>query len=113
MRGGLLGSRIRQNSGVLPLPPNSSRVRLRGTWKYDSLIRSSEERQSRNPTRAAPVPFGELGFNTHVQRSSYPELTKGFLYSVPTVFVLWPMLLLGIKEATKDHEPGSKDASHE
>jgi len=49
----------------------------------------------------SPVPFEELGFNTKVQNSSYPELTKGFLYSVPSIFVLWPMILLGIQDATK------------
>ncbi len=51
----------------------------------------------------SPVPFEELGFNTKVQKTSYPELSKGFLYSVPTVFVLWPALLLGIHEATKNN----------
>jgi len=50
----------------------------------------------------SPVPFDELGFNTKVQKSSYPALSKGFLYSVPTIFVLWPTILLGIHEATKD-----------
>ncbi len=47
------------------------------------------------------VPFEEIGLNTNIQKSSYPALTKGFLYSVPTVFVLWPALLLGLQEATK------------
>ncbi|MBN1339881.1 MAG: 4Fe-4S dicluster domain-containing protein [Bacteroidales bacterium] len=51
----------------------------------------------------SPVPFGELGFNTRIQTRSYPELSKGFLYSVPTVFVLWPAMLLGIHEATKNN----------
>lgn len=51
----------------------------------------------------SPVPFEELGFNTSLQKSSYPELTKGFLYSVPTVFVLWPALLLGIYKSTKNN----------
>ncbi|MCK5519834.1 MAG: 4Fe-4S dicluster domain-containing protein [Candidatus Marinimicrobia bacterium] len=50
----------------------------------------------------SPVPFDEIGFNTNIQMKSYPELSKGFLYSVPSVFVLWPTLLLGIHEATKD-----------
>ncbi|MBI9067663.1 MAG: 4Fe-4S dicluster domain-containing protein [Salinivirgaceae bacterium] len=50
----------------------------------------------------SPVPFEELGFKTNLQNSSYPELSKGFLYSVPTIFVLWPALLLGLREATKD-----------
>lgn len=50
------------------------------------------------------VPFDEIGLNTSLQTQSYPELSKGFLYSVPTVFVLWPAILLGIREATKhDH----------
>jgi len=49
------------------------------------------------------VPFGELGCNTSLQSKSYPELSKGFLYSVPTIFVLWPAILLGIREATKNN----------
>lgn len=60
----------------------------------------------------SPVPFEELNFNTSLQKSSYPELSKGFLYSVPTIFVLWPALLLGISEATKNNnhtEPEEND----
>ncbi len=49
----------------------------------------------------SPVPFKEIGMNTSVQQASYPALTKGFLYSVPSVFVLVPALLLGIQQATK------------
>lgn len=51
----------------------------------------------------SPVPFEELGFNTRLQEKSYPELTKGFLYSVPSIFVLWPALLLGIYKSTKNN----------
>jgi len=51
----------------------------------------------------SPVPFEELGMNTELQQSSYPALTKGFLYSVPTVFVMLPTLLLGIHQATKNN----------
>lgn len=47
------------------------------------------------------VPFKELGMNTSVISSSYPALTKGFLYSVPSVDILLPPLLLGIYAATK------------
>ena len=50
------------------------------------------------------VPFDELGLNTSLQTTSYPELSKGFLYSVPTIFVLWPAILLGIREATKNNQ---------
>ncbi|MDO9512857.1 MAG: 4Fe-4S dicluster domain-containing protein [Bacteroidales bacterium] len=49
----------------------------------------------------SPVPFKELGMNTKLQKESYPALTKGFLYSVPSIFVLVPALLLGIQQATK------------
>jgi len=49
----------------------------------------------------SPVPFDQLGMNTSLQQSSYPALTTGFLYSVPTIFVLVPAFLLGIQQATK------------
>jgi Fe-S-cluster-containing dehydrogenase component len=49
----------------------------------------------------SPVPFKEIGLNTTIQTASYPALTKGFLYTVPSVFVLVPALLLGIQQATK------------
>lgn len=59
----------------------------------------------------SPVPFEELGFNTNIQNASYPSLTKGFLYSVPSIFILWPMILLGIQDATKNKL--NKSANHE
>jgi Fe-S-cluster-containing dehydrogenase component len=55
------------------------------------------------------VPFEELGLNTSIQKESYPALSKGFLYSVPTVFVLWPAILLGIREATKNNHLKSEE----
>jgi formate dehydrogenase iron-sulfur subunit len=58
-----------------------------------------------------PVPFNELGMNMKLQNSSYPALTKGFLYSVPAVFVLLPTVLLGIHEATKNNQ--TKTDEHE
>jgi Fe-S-cluster-containing dehydrogenase component len=50
------------------------------------------------------APFNELGINTKLQNKSYPELSKGFLFSVPTVFVVLPTILLGIYEATKKNQ---------
>ncbi|MBW6534102.1 MAG: 4Fe-4S dicluster domain-containing protein [Mariniphaga sp.] len=49
----------------------------------------------------APVSHNELGFDTKLQKTSYPSLTKSFLYSVPAVDVLVPSVLLGIHAATK------------
>ena len=57
------------------------------------------------------LPFEKVGFKTNLQKSSYPALSKGFLYSVPTVFVLWPAILLGIHEATKNNN--SKEEEYE
>jgi formate dehydrogenase iron-sulfur subunit len=57
----------------------------------------------------AGVPFDELGLNTSIQTESYPGLSKGFLYSVPTIFVLWPAILLGIREATKNNNSNQEE----
>jgi hypothetical protein len=55
------------------------------------------------------VPVNELGMKTNLQNASYPALTKGFLYSVPSVDVLLPPLLLGIYAATKSKQPKSEE----
>ncbi len=60
----------------------------------------------------ASVPFQEIGLNTKLQHSSYPELTKGFLYSVPSIFVLWPALLLGIYKSTKNNSNDEEDEKY-
>ncbi|HUW91685.1 MAG TPA: 4Fe-4S dicluster domain-containing protein [Bacteroidales bacterium] len=57
----------------------------------------------------SPVPFEEMNFKTTLQNSSYPALTKGFLYAVPSIFVLWPAILLGIHQATKDNNPNEEE----
>ena len=57
----------------------------------------------------APVPPEELGFNISLQNSSYPHLSKGFLYSVPSVFVLLPPVLLGIYKATQHSQQKERD----
>jgi Fe-S-cluster-containing dehydrogenase component len=57
----------------------------------------------------SPVPFEELGLKTSIQKTSYPSLTKAFLYSVPTVFVVMPALLLGIHKATRNNNTENHD----
>ena len=49
----------------------------------------------------AGVPFEELGFPTDVGEKPYPELTASFLYSVPMVLTLAPVLMLGVAKATR------------
>lgn len=55
------------------------------------------------------APLEEIGLRTGIQNASYPALTKGFLYSVPAVFVLLPPLLLGIHEATKNNHQNNEE----
>jgi len=49
------------------------------------------------------VPFEQIGFNTGIATEAYPDFAKEFLYAVPQVDVLLPMLLLGIARATQRH----------
>lgn len=57
----------------------------------------------------APVGMKELGMNENLRMDDYPSLTKGFLYSVPSVFVLGPALLLGLHSATKSNKKTETD----
>ena len=77
--------------------------------KYVDYIYGEHEAGGTGCLYLSAVPFEELGFNTSLQSKSYPELSKGFLYSVPTIFVLWPAILLGIREATKDNQINSDE----
>jgi len=83
-----------------------------------SLLKAAETRINSNPDRyhdhiygemeaggtgwiyLSGVSFDRIGFNTNIARTPYPEYTKGFLYSVPFVFVLLPSFLLGISHLT-------------
>lgn len=57
----------------------------------------------------SPVPFEELGFNTKIQKTSYPGLTKGFISSIAPVDILLPAVLLGIYEATKSNKKSEEE----
>ena len=72
--------------------------------KYVDYIYGEHEAGGTGWLYLSGVPMEELGLNTSIQSGAYPEMTKGFLYSVPSIFVLWPAILLGIREATKDKQ---------
>jgi len=76
---------------------------------YNDYIYGEKEAGGTGFLYLASVPFEELGFRTNIQKSSYPALSKSFLYSVPFVFVLWPTLLLGLYEATKNNHSKNVD----
>lgn len=69
---------------------------------YQDHIYGEHEAGGTGVLYLAPVDMADLGFKTDLRNESYPALTKGFLYSVPSVFVLVPSLLLGIQQATKN-----------
>jgi len=78
---------------------------------YNDAIYGENEAGGTSFLYLSPVPINELGFKENLQKSSYPALTKGFLYGVPSIFVLWPSILLGLYEASKNKN--SKNESHE
>lgn len=48
----------------------------------------------------ASVPFEQLGLRTNISDSSYPALTREFLYAVPVVLTLVPPLLVAMNRAS-------------
>ena len=70
---------------------------------YADYIYGEKEAGGTAEMYLSQVPPAEMGFKTKLQNESYPALSKGFLYTVPSVFVLLPVLLLGIRETTKNH----------
>ncbi|MHC4063335.1 MAG: 4Fe-4S dicluster domain-containing protein [Planctomycetota bacterium] len=56
----------------------------------------------------SPRPFEEVGFRTDLGTTPYPELTKGFLSSVPLVLTIWPALLMGAYAFTQRREELAK-----
>jgi formate dehydrogenase iron-sulfur subunit len=55
------------------------------------------------------VPFDRIGFKTDISMEAYPEYTKGFLYSVPFIFVLLPTFLLGVGHLANRKREISRD----
>ncbi len=117
----------RQKEGKLPVCVENCPAEALVFGSRRDLIREARKRIVENPGQyvdhiygeheaggtsylyLSGVPFEEIGMNTSLQTKSYPELSKGFLYSVPTIFVLWPAILLGIREATKNNHIKSDD----
>lgn len=76
---------------------------------YSDFIYGEHEAAGTGEIYVAQVPAAELGFKTNLQSESYPALSKGFLYSVPSVFVLLPVLLLGIHESAKNRNHNEEE----
>lgn len=70
--------------------------------EYVHYIYGNHEAGGTGVMYIAAVPFDESIFKK-VDGKVYPELTKGFLYSVPAIFLLWPAIMLGINKSRKDN----------
>ena len=88
----------------------------------NDLLETAKERIYRNPDKyyhhiygehevggtgwfyISAVPFEQIGFRTDLGTTTYPEYTKQFLYSVPVVLLLWPVMLLALNKATEKEE---------
>jgi formate dehydrogenase beta subunit len=56
-----------------------------------------------------PAQPEKYGLRTNLGTTPYSELTAGFLYGVPLVFVLWPSLLFGLNHMIKSPTEGEKE----
>lgn len=77
--------------------------------QYNDHIYGEHEAGGTGFLYLSAVPFEKLGLTTTLHKGSYPALSKGFLYSVPAIFVLWPAILLGLREATKNNHLNTDD----
>jgi Fe-S-cluster-containing dehydrogenase component len=68
--------------------------------QYVSHIYGETEAGGTNVLYLSAVPFSELGFPMHLDKTPYPEHTKTFLTSVPIVLTLWPAFLLALRNGT-------------
>jgi len=57
------------------------------------------------------VPFERLGFRTDIAHEGYPNFAREFLYAVPQVDILAPLLLLGLARAAaaRDADEGGEE----
>ena len=70
------------------------------SWKYISHIYGEREVGGTGYLYISAVPFEQIGFRTDLGTTPYPEFSKGFLYSIPIVLLLWPAFLIGVKTMT-------------
>ena len=59
------------------------------------------------------VPFEQIAFREDLGAKAYPELTSGFLASVPLVDILWPAVLFGFNYlVTGKEDEDAKEEGH-
>jgi len=56
------------------------------------------------------VPFEQIGFRTDLGNEALPQMTRSFLYNVPVIETMLPLLLLGVHNATKRNDDKESEA---
>jgi len=80
--------------------------------QYHPAIYGEREAGGTNWLYLSSVPFEQIGLNTAVGETPYPEFAKPFLYTVPLVLTLGPAFMLGLNAATKpEPEKQEEEAS--
>lgn len=69
--------------------------------QYISRIYGENEVGGTGYLYLSAVPFEQIGFRIDLGTTAYPEFSKGFLYSVPIVLLLWPAFLIGVNTITR------------
>ena len=72
--------------------------------EYVSHIFGEHEAGGTGYLYLSAVPFEQIGFRNDLGTIAYPEYTKGFLYNVPVVLLLWPAFLSGVSAITRRKE---------
>lgn len=81
--------------------------------KYVHHIYGENEVAGTSHLYLSAVPFEQIGFRMDLGIKPYPEYSTGFLYAVPFIFVLWPIVMLGFNRVTRRKEEHKEEHKKE
>ena len=79
--------------------------------RYNPHIFGEDEVGGSSWLYLAGTDFSNIGFHTNLGTKPYPELTRGFLSSVPLVLTIWPALLAGFYKFTQRSDDSESDVT--
>jgi Fe-S-cluster-containing dehydrogenase component len=86
-----------------------ARERIATDKRYVDHIYGEREAGGTDWLYISGVPFEAVGFDMNVEKTPYPEFTKGFLSAVPIVLVTWPVLLGGMAVLARRGQENNED----
>ncbi len=82
--------------------PVAASTGIRATTSLTST--ASTKREARAGSTSPRFRSRSSDFPTHLDNTSYPELTRDFLTAVPVVLTVWPAFLLALRRAKVGEE---------